>query len=81
MFEQFNDLLGQEWSKIVNFYRVFALQEEDCASDRMREKKEDLEERLMPELKSLVLGTAKEWAASRVYSGCWVRTYTEQPSA
>jgi len=34
--------------------------EEDCASDRMREKKEDLEERLMPELKSLVLGTAKE---------------------
>jgi len=44
----------------VNFYRVFALQEEDCASDRMREKKEDLEERLMPELKSLVLGTSKE---------------------
>ncbi|OEL20865.1 E3 UFM1-protein ligase 1-like protein [Dichanthelium oligosanthes] len=34
--------------------------EEDCTSDRMREKKEDLEERLMPELKSLVLGTGKE---------------------
>ncbi|KAF8666865.1 hypothetical protein HU200_053385 [Digitaria exilis] len=34
--------------------------EEDCTSDRMREKKEDLEERLMPELKSLVLGTSKE---------------------
>ncbi|KAL6598610.1 hypothetical protein ACP70R_046309 [Stipagrostis hirtigluma subsp. patula] len=34
--------------------------EEDCASDRMLEKKEDLEERLMPELKSLVLGTSKE---------------------
>jgi len=26
----------------------------------MRERKEDLEERLMPELKSLVLGTKKE---------------------
>jgi hypothetical protein len=60
MFEQFNDLLGREQSKIMNLYRVFALQEEDCASDRMREKKEDLEERLMPELKSLVLGTTKE---------------------
>ncbi|XP_066361700.1 E3 UFM1-protein ligase 1 homolog isoform X2 [Miscanthus floridulus] len=34
--------------------------EEDCTSDRMRERKEDLEERLMPELKSLVLGTNKE---------------------
>ncbi|KAJ1261325.1 hypothetical protein BS78_09G020700 [Paspalum vaginatum] len=34
--------------------------EEDCTSDRLREKKEDLEERLMPELKSLVLGTSKE---------------------
>jgi len=44
----------------MNLYRDVALQEEDCASDRMREKKEDLEERLMPELKSLVLGTAKE---------------------
>ncbi|KAK3151521.1 hypothetical protein QOZ80_3AG0246920 [Eleusine coracana subsp. coracana] len=37
-----------------------ATDEEDCASDRMLEKKEDLEERLMPELKSLVLGTSKE---------------------
>ncbi|GJN31364.1 hypothetical protein PR202_gb19753 [Eleusine coracana subsp. coracana] len=37
-----------------------ATDEEDCASDRMLEKKEDLEERLMPELKSLVLGTNKE---------------------
>ncbi|KAL5230592.1 hypothetical protein ABZP36_029368 [Zizania latifolia] len=34
--------------------------EEDCTSDRMLEKKEDLEGRLMPELKSLVLGTSKE---------------------
>uniref|UniRef100_A0A0D9ZTH2 E3 UFM1-protein ligase 1 homolog n=1 Tax=Oryza glumipatula TaxID=40148 RepID=A0A0D9ZTH2_9ORYZ len=33
---------------------------EDCATDRMLERKEDLEERLMPELKSLVLGTSKE---------------------
>ncbi|KAF6993219.1 hypothetical protein CFC21_010139 [Triticum aestivum] len=41
-------------------HRVFALQEDDCASDRMLEKKEDLEERLMPELKSLALGTSKE---------------------
>jgi len=46
--------------------KVLALQaaatddEEDCTSDRMRERKEDLEERLMPELKSLVLGTKKE---------------------
>ncbi|EMS46103.1 hypothetical protein TRIUR3_17286 [Triticum urartu] len=34
--------------------------EDDCTSDRMLEKKEDLEERLMPELKSLALGTSKE---------------------
>ncbi|KAF0924068.1 hypothetical protein E2562_008395 [Oryza meyeriana var. granulata] len=46
--------------------KVLALQaaatedEEDCATDRMLERKEDLEERLMPELKSLVLGTSKE---------------------
>ncbi|KAF6993216.1 hypothetical protein CFC21_010139 [Triticum aestivum] len=46
--------------------KVLALQaaatgdEDDCASDRMLEKKEDLEERLMPELKSLALGTSKE---------------------
>ncbi|KAL6864696.1 hypothetical protein ACP4OV_015847 [Aristida adscensionis] len=34
--------------------------EEDCASDRMLERREDLEQRLMPELKSLVLGSNKE---------------------
>ncbi|VAH13054.1 unnamed protein product [Triticum turgidum subsp. durum] len=34
--------------------------EDDCTSDRMLEKQEDLEERLMPELKSLALGTGKE---------------------
>ncbi|XP_040380385.1 E3 UFM1-protein ligase 1 homolog isoform X2 [Oryza brachyantha] len=46
--------------------KVLALQaaatedEEDCTTDRMLERKEDLEERLMPELKSLVLGTSKD---------------------
>ena len=44
----------------IMHHRVFALQDDDCASDRMLEKKEDLEERLMPELKSLALGTTKE---------------------
>jgi hypothetical protein len=39
---------------------VFALQDEDCTSDRLRERKEDLVEGLMPELKSLALGTSKE---------------------
>ncbi|KQK07769.1 E3 UFM1-protein ligase 1 homolog [Brachypodium distachyon] len=34
--------------------------EQDCTSDRMLEKKEDLVERLMPEMKSLALGTSKE---------------------
>uniref|UniRef100_N1QWP7 Uncharacterized protein n=1 Tax=Aegilops tauschii TaxID=37682 RepID=N1QWP7_AEGTA len=45
--------------------------EDDCTSDRMLEKKEDLEERLMPELKSLALGTSKEQSSTggRVYLG------------
>uniref|UniRef100_A0A0D9WC36 E3 UFM1-protein ligase 1 homolog n=1 Tax=Leersia perrieri TaxID=77586 RepID=A0A0D9WC36_9ORYZ len=46
--------------------KVLALQaaatedEQDCTTDRMLERKEDLEERLMPELKSLVLGTTSK---------------------
>ncbi|KAM0911298.1 hypothetical protein ACQ4PT_013564 [Festuca glaucescens] len=46
--------------------KVLALQaaatgdDEDCTSDRLMERREDLVERLMPELKSLALGTSKE---------------------
>jgi hypothetical protein len=39
---------------------VSALQDEDCTSARLMERREDLVERLMPELKSLALGTSKE---------------------
>jgi len=46
--------------------KVLALQaaatgdEDDCTSARLMERKEDLVEGLMPELKSLALGTSKE---------------------
>uniref|UniRef100_A0A0E0KXT3 E3 UFM1-protein ligase 1 homolog n=1 Tax=Oryza punctata TaxID=4537 RepID=A0A0E0KXT3_ORYPU len=67
----FQDKIAAPTYKVLADYhsttvKVLALQAaatedgEDCATDRMLERKEDLEERLMPELKSLVLGTSKE---------------------
>uniref|UniRef100_A0ACD5ZQH3 Uncharacterized protein n=1 Tax=Avena sativa TaxID=4498 RepID=A0ACD5ZQH3_AVESA len=46
--------------KVLSLQAAATGDEDDCTSDRLRERKEDLVEMLMPELKSLALGTSKE---------------------